>query len=195
MSGATEGEGVAAQRRSGFARRALGAALLDPKVYEEVEADRGANRQAFAVVGLSALGAGIGSIENGGVDGILWSTLAALVGWWVWAWVTYQVGTRILPIPETVADHGELLRTIGFSSAPGILRILCIVPPIAGWVYLLATLWMLVAMVVGVRQALDYDEARTGTGTLRAIAVCAIGFPVYAAFIAITLLALGPWPV
>ncbi|MDJ0870084.1 MAG: hypothetical protein QNK03_28610 [Myxococcota bacterium] len=103
------------------------------------------------------------------------------------------IGTHLLPTDQTVADHGELLRTIGFSSAPGTLRILCLFPPIAGWVYLLATRWMLIAMVVGVRQALDYD--RTGRGTARAIAVCAIGSPVYALFLVVTLLALGPWPV
>lgn len=179
--------------QSRFHVRVLRASILDAAIYEEVEADKSANRQAFLVVLLSALAAGIGSIVNGGVDGILWSTLAALIGWWVWAWVTFKIGTHALPTKDTIADHGELLRTIGFSSAPGILRILCVFPPIAGPVYLLATLWMLVAMVVGVRQALDYE--RTGRGTGRAIAVCAIGFPIYALIIVVTLLALGPWPV
>ena len=176
-----------------IATRAWRAALLDAEAYEEVEADRGATGQAFLVVLLSALGAGIGSIENGGPGGILWSALAALVGWWLWAWVAYQIGTRLLPGPDTSADHGELLRTIGFSSAPGILRIFAVIPPIAGLVYLLCTLWMLVAMVVGVRQALDYPETARGTG--RAIAVCAIGFPIYALFLVLSLLVLGPWPI
>ncbi len=170
-------------------RRALGAARLDADSYEEVETDRSANAQAFVVVFASALCGGVGSVENGGVEGIAWITAAALIGWWVWAWVTYIIGTRILPGPETQADHGELLRTIGFSSAPGILRLLAVIPPIAEPVYLISTVWMFVAMVVGVRQALDY--ASTG----RAIAVCAIGFPIYAVSLLVTLLVLGPWPV
>lgn len=171
-----------------FPRRMLRASLLDPEAYEEVEADRGATGQAAVVVALSALAAGVGSIENGGVAGIGWQAAAALAGWWVWAWLAYMIGTRLLPGPDTVADHGELLRTIGFSSAPGMLRILAVVPGIAGPVFLLSTLWMLAAMVVGVRQALDY--ASTG----RAIAVCAIGFPVYALTLVVSLLFLGPWP-
>lgn len=170
-------------------RRILRAALLDAELYEEVEADRGATGQAGAVVLLSAVAAGIGSIENGGVEGILWSTLAALAGWWVWAYVTYFIGTRLLPTADTVADHGELLRTIGFSSAPGMLRILGLFAPVAGLVFLVSSLWMLVAMVVAVRQALDY------TGTARAIAVCVIGFPVYAAILVLTFLLVGPWPI
>jgi hypothetical protein len=171
-----------------FAARMLRAALLDRATYEEVEADRGATGQALAVVVLSSLGAGIGSLENSGPAGILWSTAAALLGWYVWAWVTWWIGTRWLPGPQTVADRGELLRTIGFSSAPGALRVFGLVSPLAGPVFLIASLWMLVAMVVAVRQALDYE------GTARALAVCAIGFPVYALFLSVSLLLLGPWP-
>jgi hypothetical protein len=107
----------------------------------------------------------------------------------VWAGIAYWIGTRLLPGAQTQADHGELLRTIGFSSAPGVLRILGLIPPLALPAFLIATAWMLVAMVVAVRQALDY--CTTG----RAIGVCAIGFPVYAIVLALSLLLLGPWPI
>jgi hypothetical protein len=167
----------------------LRAALLDADLYEEVEADRGATGQALLVVLISAVAAGIGSFHNSGAAGILWSSAAALLGWYVWAYVTYFIGTRLLPTHETVADHGELLRTIGFSSAPGVLRILALIPPIAGAVFMVSTVWMMVAMVVAVRQALDYR------GTGRAIAVCAIGFPIYVVLLAASLLVLGAWPV
>ena len=173
----------------GFAWRAWRAALLDAEAYEEVEADRRATGQASAVVLLAAVAAGIGSLSNGGSRGIVWSALFALVGWYVWACTAYWIGTRLLPGPETRSDPGELLRTIGFSSAPGILRALALFAPLAGPIYLLCTLWMLAGMVVAVRQALDY------TSTLRALAVCAIGFPIYAAILVGTLLLLGPWPI
>ena len=170
-------------------RRMLRASLLDSEVYEEVEADRGATGQATFVVVLSAAAAAIGSIENHGAGGIAWFTAAALAGWYVWAFAAYWIGTRILPGPETASDHAELLRTIGFSSAPGTLRIFALIEPIAGAVFLVSTLWMLIAMVVAVRQALDY--ASTG----RAVAVCALGFPIYAITLAVTLLLTGPWPI
>lgn len=170
-------------------RRAWRAALLDPEIYEEVEADRGATRQAFAVVLLAALAAGLGSLSNGGARGILWSALFSLFGWYVWAWTAWWIGTRLLPGPETRADAGELLRTIGFSCAPGVLRILALYDPLAGPIFLLCTLWMLAGMVVAVRQALDYGS------TLRALAVCGIGFALYAAILGATLLLLGPWPI
>jgi len=174
---------------TGFLRRMLRASALDAELYEEVEADRGATLQAAAVVVLASAAAGLGAIENHGPAGIVWYTVSAVVGWYVWAFVACEIGTRLLPGAETISDHGELLRTIGFSSAPGILRVFAVIPALASSVFLISTLWMLVAMVVAVRQALDYDS------TLRAIAVCALGFPVYALILIATLLLMGPWPI
>jgi hypothetical protein len=137
----------------------------------------------------ASVAAGIGSFHNGGFSGVGWSAVAWLLGWYAWARTTWWIGTRLLPGPETEADPGELLRTLGFSSSPGVLLAFGLYEPLAGAVFVLCALWMLVCMVVAVRQALDYR------GSLRAIAVCAIGFPVYALILGVTLLWLGPWPV
>lgn len=157
-----------------FLDRMLRAAKLDVNLYEEVEADTGAMRQAMGVVVLSSIAAGIGSIATGGLGGILMGTIAALIGWFVWAFLTYYIGTKFLPEPQTRADLGELLRTIGFSSSPGLIRVLGIIPGLGGVVFLVASIWMLVAMVIAVRQALDYES------TLRAVGVCVIGWIIQA---------------
>jgi len=153
-----------------FKDRIIRAAKLDVNLYEEVEADKRALGQAMGVVVLSSLAAGVGSIAKGGLSGILMGTIAALIGWYVWAYVTYFIGTKFLPELQTKADYGELLRTIGFSSSPGLIRILGIIPGLAGVVFLIASIWMLIAMVIAVRQALDYQS------TLRAVGVCVIGW-------------------
>ncbi len=153
-----------------FKDRIIRAAKLDVSLYEEVEADKGAMRQAMGVVVLSSLAAGVGNIAREGLGGILVGTIIALIGWYVWAYLTYFIGTKLLPEPQTKADIGELLRTIGFSSSPGLIRVLGVIPGIGGIIFLGAAIWMLVAMVIAVRQALDY------TGTLRAVGVCVIGW-------------------
>ena len=153
-----------------FTDRMIRAAKLDVNLYEEVEADKTAMGQAMGVVVLSSMAAGIGTIARGGLGGILVGTVAALVGWYIWAWLTYFIGTKWLPEPQTKADVGELLRTIGFSSSPGLIRVLGIIPGLGGLVFLAASIWMLVAMVIAVRQALDYKS------TGRAIGVCVIGW-------------------
>jgi len=171
---------------SSFKDRMIGAAKLSVDVYEEVEADKSAMRQAIGVVVLSSLAAGIGSIGRGGFGiGILFGTMAALVGWYVWAYITYLVGTKLLPEPQTKADHGELLRTIGFSSSPGLIRVLGVIPGLTGIVFMIASVWMLVAMVIAVRQALDYQS------TLRAVGVCIIGWIIQTAILMVFVYILG----
>ena len=150
--------------------RMLRAAKLDPELYEEVEADPDTMGQAVTVVVLSALAAGVANFGEGGLVGVGLGIVAALVGWYVWALLTYLIGTRLLPEPQTRADHGELLRTLGFASAPGVLRVFGIVPGLQAPVILVTGIWMLVAGIVAVRQALDY------TSTARAVGVCAIGW-------------------
>ncbi len=152
--------------------RMLRAARLDVQLYEEVEHDPGALGQATTVVVLSALAAGIGSLSTGGLTGLVGGMLAALFGWYVWAFLTYYIGTRLLPEARTHADYGELLRTLGFASAPGVIRVLGIIPGLGQIVFAVAGVWMLIATVIAVRQALDY------TNTWRAVGVCAIGWVV-----------------
>jgi hypothetical protein len=155
------------------------AAKLDVNLYEEVEADKSAMGQAMGVVVLSSVAAGIASFSITGFSGILIGTVTALIGWYVWAFITYLIGTKLLPEPQTSADHGELLRTIGFSSSPGVLRILGIIPGLYGIVSIVVAVWMLVAMIIAVRQALDYSS------TLRAVGVCLIGWLIQAIFLAL----------
>jgi hypothetical protein len=154
----------------GFKERIIRAAKLDRSLYEEVEADKGAMKQAVGVVLLSSLAAGFGSIGKGGVSGIFLGGITALIGWYVWAYLVYLIGVKLLPEPQTSSTHGELLRTIGFSSSPGLIRVFGIIPPLTSFIFFVASIWMLVAMVIAVQQALDY------TKITRAIAVCAIGW-------------------
>ena len=155
-----------------FKDRILRAAKLDVHLYEEVEADKTTMPQAMSVVVLSSVAAGIGGIGMGvaGPGGILMGIVLALVGWYIWAFLTYFIGTKLLPEPQTHADLGELLRTTGFSSSPGLIKILGIIPGLGAVVFSVASIWMLVAMVIAVRQALDYKS------TWRAVGVCAIGW-------------------
>ena len=174
-----------------FPHRLMGASVLDVATYEEVEADRTATAQAFVVVLASSLAGGIGAagfVRAGTpiVAGVfLWSAVS-LIAWAAWALLVFEIGGRLLPEPETRVDVGELLRTIGFSAAPGMLRVFGVVPDLTLPVFALTTVWMLVAMVVAVRQALDYRS------TWRAIGVCTLGLA-FALIIAVAFgMFLGP---
>jgi hypothetical protein len=160
-----------------FVERMIGAAKLDPRVYEEVEADRSATPQALGVVVLASVAGGIG--VGAGLRGLVVGTLGGLVGWAVWAWLIYFIGTRWLPEPDTRADFGELLRTLGFATSPGILRVVGPVPVLGPIVFIVTLVWMLVAVIIAVRQALDYRS------TVRAVGVCLIGWLVQVVILAL----------
>lgn len=155
-----------------LANRLLGSASLRVSTYEEVETDRHANWQAIGIVLLSSLGAAIG-IGNTSWRGVASLLLVAIVTWLLWVLLTLFIGTQLLPGKQTRADFGQLLRTTGFSSAPGILRVLGILPGVGWFLFLGATIWMLFTYVVAVRQALDY------TSTGRALAVCGLGWLIH----------------
>ncbi len=158
---------------STFTQRMIGAAKLEVDIYEEVEADTSAMGQAMTLVVLSSLAAGIGSFREISIVGVLLTSILALVGWFIWAGLTYLIGTKILPEPQTESNVGELLRTLGFASSPGLLRVFGFLPAVGTIINFVVGVWMLIAMVVAVRQALDYK------GTGRAIGVCLIGWLVY----------------
>lgn len=171
---------------SSFTTRIIRAAKLDVQVYEEVEADVGATGQAMGVVLLTSLASGIGvvGLSTGGLSGILLGGIVALLGWVSWAFLTYFIGTRLFPEPQTHADTGELMRTIGFAQSPGLLRIFGSLPFVGPYVLSIVSIWMLVAMVIAVRQALDY------TSTWRAVGVCLVGW-VISTMIGVVFLILG----
>ena len=157
---------------STLTNRILGSARLDSQSYEEVETDSFANLQAVGVVLCSSLAAAIGTGLKD-IGSILQLLIAALVSWILWVLLTLFIGARLMPGNKTQADFGQVLRTTGFSTSPGILRVFGFLPGVGWFIFAGATLWMLFSFVVAIRQALDY------TSTLRAVAVCLLGWIVH----------------
>jgi len=157
---------------STLANRLLGSAWLNADSYEEVEADTHANVQAIGIVVLSSIAAALGA-RTTSLGSMVSLVVVALTSWVIWVLLTLLIGTHLLPGKSTHADFGQLLRTTGFSAAPGILRVFGVIP-VVGWaIFLGATVWMLFSFVVAVRQALDY----TNTGS--ALAVCLLGWLIH----------------
>ena len=167
-------------RTRSMLERMIGAARLEVDVFEDVEHDTTATPQAAGVVAIVAVCAAIGA-SGMGTGGVISSLIAAFVGWLVWSWLTYFIGTRWL---EGTADWGEMLRTIGFAQAPGVLYVLGVVPAVGSLVKLAVWLWMLVAVIIAIRQALDFT-------TGKAIVTAGIGWMAYAAIGFVTALLFG----
>jgi len=168
--------------KSGFLSRITRAARLESAVYEEVESDRGAMAQSVAVTLLSGMATGIGSLLIGDLIGLLNAVSLSVAAWLSCGVAAWTVGTRILREPDTRANFAEVLRVTGFASAPGLLRVFGIVPVLGGLVFVVTGFWMLVAMVIAIRQTLDYHS------TWRALVVAGIA---WIFFVSVSLLPLA----
>ena len=166
--------------------RMIRAAKLDVSLYEEVEKDKTVTNQALLVVVIASICAGIGqaiaghliSGVGGLVIGLVTGLVTALVSWLIWSFITYIIGTRVFKGPNTEASYGQLLRCIGFSNSPNVLSIFAFIPALGPVIVFIAAIWSLVAMVIAVRQALDFS-------TGRAIATCIVGFIVLIVIMAV----------
>lgn len=159
--------------------RMIGAARLSVETYEEVEHDRSATPQALLVVIAVAIATGVGGVLSGGtgwVDGVLFGVIRGAISWTVWALAALFVGTKLLSTAETEADWGQLARGTGFAQTPGLLNVLVFIPVVGLVLFIVTWVWQIAAMVVAVRQMLDYRS------TLRAVLVILISaIPVFVA--------------
>ncbi len=153
--------------------RMLGASRLSVDTFEDVERDSSATIQALIVVIIVALASGIGELLSGEADilrALVFGLIRGIISWAIWALIAMFVGTKILKTEQTEADWGQLARGTGFAQTPGILTVLVFVPAVGTTIGVIALFWQLAAMVVAVRQTLDY------TSTLRAFFVILIAF-------------------
>lgn len=153
-----------------FISRITRASRLESALYEEVESDSGAMGQSVAVIFLSGVATGIGSLVTADLIGVLNAVLLSLAAWLLCGLAAWTVGTRVLAEPDTEASFGEVLRVTGFASSPGLLRVFGVVPILGSLVFIVTGFWMLIAMVIAIRQTLDYRS------TWRALVVAGVAW-------------------
>jgi hypothetical protein len=152
-----------------YFQRLQKAIMLDVSFYEEVENDKKFTDQAMMTVVLVSIVQGL-MIAGFAPIALVQGILGSLVRFIIWAFFIAFVGTRILPEPETKSNTGELIRTLGFAYAPGLLVILKVLPFINSFVDPIVVILQLAAMTIAVRQALDFNS------TVRAVGVCIVAF-------------------
>ena len=152
-----------------YFQRLKKAIFLDVAFYEEVEKDKRFNDQAMITVVLVSVVQGF-MIAGFAPIALVQGILGSLIRFLIWAFFISFVGTRILPEPETESNTGELIRTLGFAYAPGLLVVFKIFPIISSFIDPVVTILQLAAMTIAVRQALDFNS------TVRAVGVCIVAF-------------------
>jgi hypothetical protein len=140
-----------------FLNRIFRSVKIDPEVFNEVQKDKNATLSAAIVVILSSSAAGIGAVSLGASNFIL-APIFSLISWFVWAYIVYFVGVKLFPDSKTKTTQFALLRAIGFSSAPGIIRIFGFREDLMTVTFIGSSFWMLVCMIVAVKVTLNYKS-------------------------------------
>ncbi len=152
-----------------LARRMIGASRLDISVYDEVESNPDATKEAFLAVLLVAISNGIGMVGISGSLGIITGVVSSIIAWVLWSVIIYLIGVRGF---GHSSDLGELLRCLGFAYSPGVLNIFMLLPFVGFLVPYVTSIWLFLTFIVAIRQALDCE-------TSRAILVSVLGFLAY----------------
>lgn len=162
--------------------RVMRAVRLDATLYREVAENKDTMTEATTIVVvvtlLSALGSAVGSLlakaSAGSVIGgffLNW-ILGILIGWIGWAILTYLVGTLLF---KGQTDIPEMMRVLGYASAPRLLGIFGVIPCL-GWIAsLIGAILALVAGVIAIREAMEFD---TGKAVITVIISWIIAFAI-----------------
>jgi hypothetical protein len=167
-----------------FLDRLYRAAKLDVTLYDEVAADTKTMFQSMMAVFVYSAASAYGNFGRAGVAGINFGMITTFFGWYVWAFSTYFISVRLLPETQTAGDRKSVLRAMGFATSPGIIRLLALIPDTGGVVFVVASIWMIVAAVVAVKRVLNFES------TPRAAAACIIGWIISAIFQGLVYIAL-----
>ena len=117
----------------------MGALVLDPVTFEDVEADRQSGSQAALVVVMACLAGGFAAVGSSSMTPATFALgMAVTLGAWV----------------------------VGFAAAPGIFLAFGAMRSAAPFAFAVASIWMIAATGLAVRQALDYRSLG------RAVFVC-----------------------
>jgi hypothetical protein len=148
--------------------RMIGAMKADVKTLSEIEADPTAMGQAVTVIVIAAVASLIGNFFRNGVTAGALGLVGSLLGYALFSFLVFIIGTKLMPEPATKADFNETFRVVAFAASPGVFHILAIMPFVGLLISFVVSIWSLVIAVIAVREVLDYSS------TGRAIVVCLI---------------------
>lgn len=156
-----------------FGDRVVGVLKLDVPTFEDIERDKTAMGQSISVIVIAAVASAIGTGRGYAIMRMPVTALVSIIAYLVWAVAVFVIGTKLMPESATKADFNETFRVVGFAAAPGLFNVLAILPILGYVVQLVVFGWTIAAMVIAVRQVLDYST------TVKAVIVCLIGFAAF----------------
>lgn len=136
----------------GLFQRLFRAMRLDGQLFEEVVSDSSIQGQSVWAVAIFAMATAFGTFTLISGTAVNIGLLTAMIGWYVWAFSIFYLGSRILSL-KAGADRKTIMRVMAFACAPGIFRILGIIPKTTAIIFAVTSIWILVTAIFGLKKA------------------------------------------
>ncbi len=147
-------------------KRMQRAMLLDQTLFEEVVADPSVQGQSVWVVAIYAMTTAFGSFSMINGTAVNIGLITTILTWYIWAFSVFYFGTRFLGPMPVGADRKTIIRVIAFASAPGVIRLLGVIPKTTMIILAVSSIWILIAAVLGLKKVF------TQTTTAKITAIC-----------------------
>jgi hypothetical protein len=138
-----------------FISRMIDAAKLDSSLFEELINDPTTQGQSVWVVAIFAMATGFGLFSRAGALAVNSCLVTTFFAWYFWSFTLYFAGTYLFRDAGKKADRKTVMRVMAFASAPGILRLLGVIPQTSVILFIVTSVWIIAASVMGIKMAFE----------------------------------------
>lgn len=169
--------------------RMIRAAKLDDSLFEELINDPSTHGQSVWVVAIFAMTTGFGLFSRAGAIAVNSCLVTTYLAWYFWAFTLYFVGTYLFREAEKKIDRKTIMRVMAFACAPGVLRLLGVIPQTSVVLFIATSVWIIAASVMGIKMA--FKIPHTGKVILLCAGTWILGFVVQSLLLLMIFSALG----
>ena len=145
-------------------KRMQRAIMLDQTLFDEIVADPSIQGQSVWVVAIFAMTTAFGTFSMISGTAVNIGLITTIITWYIWAFSVFYVGTRILGPMSEGSDRKTIMRVVAFASAPGVIRLLGVIPKITMIILAISSIWILIAAVMGLKKV--FVQATTAKITM-----------------------------
>jgi hypothetical protein len=140
---------------------------LDQRLFEEIVSDPSSQGQSVWAMAIFAMATAFGFFSMVGGTAVNIGLITTMIAWYVWAFSVFYSGTRLFRGDGEGADRKTVLRVMAFACAPGVIRLLGVIPKSTIVILIISSIWILIAAIIGLKKVFP----KTATAYIAAVTI------------------------
>jgi hypothetical protein len=140
---------------------------LDQSMFDEIASDPSLQPHSVWAVAIFAMATSFGLFSSAGGTTVNIVLITTMLAWYVWAFSVFYIGSRAFRAETSPVDRKAVMRVVAFASAPGLIRLLGLIPKSFVILLLISSIWILIAAVIGLKKVF----VQTSTSRIAAVTV------------------------